>query len=139
VLVPRQLQRSCRPAEVGAPRRESRARGDLQRGGPRPRNEGVKAFEADYGAKWPKAVAKITERIDVLRAFYSYPAEHWIHLRTTNPIVILSSANSVLNVRHEVSRSRVLCGGRGYLQSSRKRSLRRDDARSAGYFTGLVA
>jgi transposase-like protein len=46
----------------------------------------VKAFEADYGAKWPKAVAKITEHIDVLLAFYDYPAEHWIHLRTTNPI-----------------------------------------------------
>ena len=46
----------------------------------------VKAFEADYGAKWPKAVAKITERIGVLLAFYDYPAEHWIHLRTTNPI-----------------------------------------------------
>jgi Transposase, Mutator family len=39
-----------------------------------------------WGAKWPKAVAKITEHIDVLLAFYDYPAEHWIHLRTTNPI-----------------------------------------------------
>jgi putative transposase len=48
--------------------------------------KGVKAFEDDYGAKWPKAVAKITEHIDVLLAFYDYPAQHWIHLRTTNPI-----------------------------------------------------
>ena len=48
--------------------------------------QAVKAFEADYGAKWPKAVAKITEHIDVLLAFYDHPAEHWIHLRTTNPI-----------------------------------------------------
>src|SRR5271168_4461763 len=46
----------------------------------------VKAFEADYGAKWPKAVAKITEHTDVLLEFYKYPAEHWVHLRTTNPI-----------------------------------------------------
>src|SRR5271166_303701 len=46
----------------------------------------VKAFDADYGAKWPKAVAKITEHTDVLLAFYDYPAQHWIHLRTTNPI-----------------------------------------------------
>src|SRR6266481_1757724 len=46
----------------------------------------VKAFEADYGAKWPKAVAKITEHVDVLLAFYDYPAEHWMHLHTTNPI-----------------------------------------------------
>ena len=48
--------------------------------------QAIKAFEADYGAKWPKAVAKITEHVDVLLAFYDYPAEHWIHLRTTNPI-----------------------------------------------------
>jgi putative transposase len=50
----------------------------------------VKAFEADYGAKWPKAVAKITDDLDVLLEFYTYPAEHWVHLRTTNPLVILS-------------------------------------------------
>ena len=35
--------------------------------------QAVKAFEADYGAKWPKAVAKITEHVDVLLAFYDYP------------------------------------------------------------------
>ena len=33
-----------------------------------------------------KAVAKITGDLDQLLAFYDYPAEHWIHLRTTNPI-----------------------------------------------------
>lgn len=46
----------------------------------------VKAFEIDYGAKYPKAVAKIVDDLDVLLEFYRYPAEHWIHLRTTNPI-----------------------------------------------------
>ena len=46
----------------------------------------VTAFEADYGIKWPKATAKITGHVDVLLEFYSHPAEHWIHLRTTNPI-----------------------------------------------------
>lgn len=46
----------------------------------------VKAFERDFGAKFPKAVAKVTDDIDTLLAFYDYPAEHWIHLRTTNPI-----------------------------------------------------
>jgi len=48
--------------------------------------DAVKAFEAAYGAKFPKAVAKITDDVDELLAFYNYPAEHWIHLRTTNPI-----------------------------------------------------
>jgi transposase-like protein len=46
----------------------------------------AKAFAAEFGTKWPKAAAKITDDLDVLLAFYDYPAEHWIHLRTTNPI-----------------------------------------------------
>jgi putative transposase len=46
----------------------------------------IKAFELDYGVKYPKAVAKITDDADVLLEFYKYPAEHWVHLRTTNPI-----------------------------------------------------
>jgi transposase-like protein len=46
----------------------------------------VSTFTAAYGAKFPKAVAKITDDLDELLAFYDYPAEHWIHLRTTNPI-----------------------------------------------------
>ena len=46
----------------------------------------IKAFEVDYGAKYPKAVAKIVDDARWLLEFYNYPAEHWIHLRTTNPI-----------------------------------------------------
>ena len=46
----------------------------------------IKAFQAAYGAKFPKAAAKITDDADELLAFYDYPAEHWVHLRTTNPI-----------------------------------------------------
>jgi transposase-like protein len=45
-----------------------------------------KAFSAAYAAKFPKATAKITDDLDQLLAFYDYPAEHWVHLRTTNPI-----------------------------------------------------
>ncbi len=43
------------------------------------------AFAHDF-AKWPKAVSKLTSDRDALLAFYDYPAEHWIHLRTSNPI-----------------------------------------------------
>jgi putative transposase len=43
-------------------------------------------FERDYGAKWPAAVAKIVDDTEVLLSFFDYPAEHWIHLKTTNPI-----------------------------------------------------
>ncbi len=46
----------------------------------------VTAFGASYGAKFPKAVAKVTDDLDQLLAFYDYPAGHWVHLRTTNPI-----------------------------------------------------
>jgi len=46
----------------------------------------IAAFERDYGAKYPKAVAKITGDADVLLEYFRYPAEHGVHLRTTNPI-----------------------------------------------------
>ncbi|WP_143591781.1 IS256 family transposase [Thermoactinospora rubra] len=46
----------------------------------------VTDFKATYGAKYSKAVAKVTDDLDELLAFYDYPAEHWVHLRTTNPI-----------------------------------------------------
>jgi putative transposase len=44
------------------------------------------AFAHEFGARWPKAVAKIVDDIEPLLAFYDFPAEHWIHLKTTNPI-----------------------------------------------------
>jgi putative transposase len=46
----------------------------------------IGAFAAEFGVKWPKAVAKVTDHADSLLTFYDYPAEHWLHLRTTNPI-----------------------------------------------------
>ena len=49
--------------------------------------DAVNRFKAAYGAKFPKAVAKITDDVEELLAFYDYPAEHWIHLRTTDEIV----------------------------------------------------
>ncbi len=46
----------------------------------------VKEFEGEFGVKWPKAAAKIVSEEEALLAYYDYPAEHWRHLRTTNPI-----------------------------------------------------
>jgi hypothetical protein len=43
----------------------------------------VKAFEVDFGANYPKAVAKIVDDLDTPLQFYHYPAKHWIHVRTT--------------------------------------------------------
>ena len=45
----------------------------------------VQAF-ADHHVDFPKAAKKIVDDLDTLLAFYDFPAEHWIHLRTTNPI-----------------------------------------------------
>jgi len=47
---------------------------------------GIDDFVRVYGDKYPKAVAKLTKDRDVLLTFYDFPAAHWIHLRTTNPI-----------------------------------------------------
>jgi hypothetical protein len=44
----------------------------------------IDAFAADYGVKWPKAVAKVTGETERLLCFFDYPAEHWVHLRTTD-------------------------------------------------------
>ena len=45
----------------------------------------LERFAAEF-SKWPKAVAKLTSDREALLAFYDYPAQHWIHLRTSNPI-----------------------------------------------------
>ena len=46
----------------------------------------IKEFTSEFGVKWPKAVSKIVDEKETLLTFYDYPAEHWRHLRTTNPI-----------------------------------------------------
>jgi transposase-like protein len=43
-------------------------------------------FCATYESKYPKAAACLAKDRDELLAFYDFPAEHWSHLRTTNPI-----------------------------------------------------
>jgi transposase-like protein len=46
----------------------------------------IQAYASDYGTKWPKAVAKITDDAEELLCFFDFPAEHWLHLKTSNPI-----------------------------------------------------
>jgi putative transposase len=61
----------------------------------------IAEFAAAYGAKYPKAVAKITDDQEQLLAFYSFPAEHWIHLKTSNPI---ESTFSTVRLRTRVTK-----------------------------------
>ena len=46
----------------------------------------IKRFNTEFGVKWPKAAAKIVGDRAELLAFFKFPAEHWVHLKTTNPI-----------------------------------------------------
>ena len=60
----------------------------------------TKAFDAfleDYQAKYPHAADCLAKDRDVLLAFYDFPAEHWRHLRTTNPI---ESTFATIRLRH---------------------------------------
>lgn len=68
------------------------------------RDEALLAFDrfvATYRAKYPKATAKLTEDREALLAFYDFPAEHWQHLRTTNPI-----ESTFATVRHRTTRTK---------------------------------
>jgi transposase-like protein len=46
----------------------------------------IARFAREYGAKYPKAVGSLTVDHDRLLTYFDYPADHWKHLRTTNPI-----------------------------------------------------
>lgn len=61
----------------------------------------IKEFAKEFGTKWPKAVAKITDEEEALLAYYDYPAEHWRHLRTTNPI---ESPFATVRARTEITK-----------------------------------
>ena len=63
--------------------------------------QAIKTFAKLYGAKFPKAVKKITDDQDVLLEFSDFPAEHWIHLRTTNPV---ESTFATVRLRTKVTR-----------------------------------
>ena len=64
------------------------------------RADATKAFDAfleDYSAKYPKATECLKKDRDVLLTFYDFPAEHWRHIRTTNPI---ESTFATIRLRH---------------------------------------
>ena len=61
----------------------------------------VATFAEKYGAKYEKAVACLLKDRDALLAFYDFPAEHWDHLRTANPIESVFAT-----VRHRTVRTK---------------------------------
>jgi len=54
-----------------------------------------------YSAKYPKAVEKLVKDRDLLLTFYDFPAEHWAHIRTTNPI-----ESTFATIRHRTTRTK---------------------------------
>ena len=71
------------------------------------KKDAVKAFEAfvqTYQVKYQRAAASLTKDRDALLAFYDFPAEHWKHLRTTNPI-----ESTFATVRHPPSAQKAAC------------------------------
>jgi putative transposase len=58
-------------------------------------------FDAEFRPKWPKAADKIRDDLDRLLTFYDFPAEHWLHLKTSNPI---ESTFSTVRLRTRVTK-----------------------------------
>jgi transposase-like protein len=66
-------------------------------------------FGATFEAKYPKAVECLRKDRDVLLTFYDFPAEHWRHLRTTNPIESTFATVRLRHRRTKGSGSRTAC------------------------------
>ncbi len=63
--------------------------------------QGIVRFEADYGAKYPKAVASLRRDEERLLTFFDFPAEHWVHLRTGN---VIESPFATVRLRQRVTK-----------------------------------
>ena len=58
-------------------------------------------FVSTYDAKYPKAAQCLLKDREALLAFYDFPAEHWVHLRSTNPI-----ESTFATIRHRTNRAK---------------------------------
>ena len=86
-------------------------------------NHAFDLFLKTYEAKYPKAVECLKKDREVLLAFYDFPAEHWLHLRTTNPIESIFATVRLRTKRTKGSGSRMACLTMVYklMQSASKR------------------
>lgn len=64
-------------------------------------NKAIDDFVETYEAKYPKAAASLTDGREQLVTFFDFPAEHWLHLRTTNPI---ESTFATVKLRQRVTK-----------------------------------
>ena len=66
-------------------------------------------FLATFAAKFPAATTCLTKDRDVLLTFYDFPAEHWIHIRTTNPVESTFATVRLRTTKTKGSGSRLAC------------------------------
>jgi putative transposase len=72
-------------------------------------HEALDLFVKTYEAKYPKAVERLVKDQEALLSFYDFPAEHWMHLRTTNPIESTFATVRLRTKRTKGSGSRTAC------------------------------
>ena len=84
------------------------------------------AFIAQYEAKYPKAAECLRKDKDSLLTFYDFPAEHWIHIRTTNPIesTFATVRNRTYKVKGAFSSKTIVMMTFKLMQSAQKRWIR---------------
>lgn len=99
--LPRSLQPKAKSAlhEIWMAPTRSRARAAFDR------------FLETYQGKYPKATECLQKDREALLAFYDFPAEHWVHLRTSNPI-----ESAFATIRHRTDRAKG-CVSRGTMLS----------------------
>ena len=86
-------------------------------------NAAFDLFIETYGVKYEKAVAKLVKDRDELLTFYDFPAEHWKHIRTTNPIesVFATVRNRTRKTRGCLNRKTALAMVFRLMMSARKK------------------
>ena len=94
-------ERPRRAPQAAAATGEEPAARDGRGAEPLDARKALERFHSEFDAKYPKAVAKLDKDWDALTAFYDFPAEHWRHLRTTNPI---ESSFATVKLRTKVTK-----------------------------------
>ncbi|WP_187297741.1 IS256 family transposase, partial [Legionella pneumophila] len=93
------------------------------------RKEAYQAFDtfiAEYEAKYPKATECLKKDKDALLTFYDFPAEHWVHIRTTNPIesTFATVRNRTYKVKGAFSSKTIVTMAFKLIQSAQKLWIR---------------
>jgi putative transposase len=99
LLATQDPERARQAAEVGSAQRASGSTRDLAVGKPRGGRSCNDPFAEKYAPKYDKAVDCLLKDRGALLTFFDFPAEHWTHLRTANPI-----ESAFATVRHRTVR-----------------------------------